>query len=444
MNLKDFVIKNPFTNVLYFGIAKRGANQLLSKREQWADIQLDRLVELLVYARDHSKYYSKFLNNKVINSSNVDSILRELPLLSKDIIREQQFNIYSNEILHGRIIWGNTGGSTGEPLKFPRLTNRQWNEPIHQFITYSYLAGEKGVNRADRIVSISGERITEERLKNNLFFIGGRNFPYGGYKFSTLYMNEENLPYYIESINKIKPSFIRAYSAGALTLAQYIKNHSIKLHFQLKGIYLTSEAFSENSRKFISDVFHCPVIGQYGHTEMSVYAIQHIDDSVYECMPLYGYTELLDDQGNRVKEGEIGEIVVSGFNQIGLPFIRYKTGDLAIYKGVKNGIVCIDAIQGRTVDFLYDNDGNKVFLTGAIFGGHIRAFNHIDQWQLIQKEIGKVGVEIIKGDGFNEEIEKEVLCFFEQFGVEASINYVSSIKKQSNGKQKFLLQEIHS
>jgi len=443
MMLKNFLKNNPISNGIYFRKTKKEAKSYLSEKEKGVDVQLLRLAEILSYAKDHCKYYSKFLEGKTITVHNVEDILRQIPLLTKDIVREQQYSIYSDEIGDGWKIWGNTGGSTGEPLKFPRFSTNQWNEPVCQYLTYRYLAGDKDVDSDDIIVSVSGERIPEESQKEHVFYLKAGNFPWGKYRFSTLYMTEENMKYYVESLNHIKPSFIRAYSAGALTLAQYIHKNKLNLRFQLKGIYLTSEAFSEKSRQFISTVFNCPVVGQYGHTEMSVFAIQHKEDSVYECVPLYGYTEILDEQGQPVKEGETGEIIVTGFNQKGLPFIRYRTGDLAIYKGRKNGIVYIDAIQGRTVDYLVDREGKKVFLTGAIFGGHIKAFNYIAQWQLVQKEKGVVDVAIIKGEGFDETIEKEVLDFFEGFNIGAQLNYVGYIPKQANGKQKFLIQKCN-
>jgi len=439
MILKSFLKKNAITNALYFQLTSRKAKKVLAKRDHWEQMQKEKLANLLNYAKKHSRYFWMHIGEQTITPDIAEAVLKTLPLLTKDIIRKQQYNIYSDETGPQWKVWGNTGGSTGEPLKFPRLSTRQWNEPVCQFITFDYLGG---ANCGDIIVSISGVRVPEERLKQKKFYVEQGNFPWGKYDFSTLYMTEENLPYYVEALNKTNASYMRGYSAGILSLAQYVKNNNIPLKIGLKGIYMTSEAFAEQSRKYISEVFNCPVIGQYGHTEMSVYAYQHKDDSVYECLPLYGYTEVLDDKGRHVKEGETGEIVVTGFNQIGIPFIRYKTGDLAIYKGKKNGIVFIDAIQGRTVDFLYDKEGKKVFLTGAIFGGHIKAFNHIAQWQLVQSEKGKLRVDVIKGDGYTKEVEREVLQFFEDFNIEALLNYVSTIEKQKNGKQKFLIQKM--
>ena len=445
MTIKEFLKKNTVSNSLYLMATKNKAEGLLACRDQWERMQRERLAELLNYAKKHSRYFWMHIGEQMITPDVSVEVLRTLPLLTKDIIREQQFNIYSDETGTGWNTWGNTGGSTGEPLKFPRKGNGQWNEPVCQYMTYSYLNEWGGGGKSgDVIVSLSGNRIPEEKQQKKIFYDIEGNFPWGKYRFSTLYMKEENMPYYVEAINQSNATFIRGYSAGILTLAQYIRKHHVALDIQLKGIYLTSEAFAESSRKFISDVFRCPVIGQYGHTEMSVYAYQHKDDSVYECLPLYGYTEVLDDKGRHVKEGETGEIVVTGFNQIGMPFIRYKTGDLATYVGRKDdGTVLIDAIQGRTVDFLYDTSGERVYLTGAIFGGHIKAFNHIAQWQLTQNKKGIVDVAIIKGEGFNETVEKEVYDFFGRFNITAKLNYVNYIEKQKNGKQKFLIQKCN-
>lgn len=442
MNIKSLLKSNRLLNNLYLLLTNKKASSLLSKRDTWERLQSQNLANLLNYAKKHSRYFWMHIGEQEVTPSVAVEVLKTLPLLTKDIIREQGYNIYSDEIKKGWHIWGNTGGSTGEPLKFPRKNSDPWLEPVSQWISYSYLNNWGGVKNDDIIVSISGNRLNQSQIDKKVFYSIGGNFPWGMYRFSTLYMNEENLPFYIEQLNKTNASFIRGYSAGVLTLAQYIKEHNIPLNIHLKGIYMTSEAFAESSRKFISDVFNCPVIGQYGHTEMSVFAYQHINDSMYECLPFYGYTEILDEKGRQVEKGEVGEIVVTGFSQIGLPFIRYKTGDLALYKGTNKGVVLIDAIQGRTVDYLYDKEGKKVFLTGAIFGGHIKAFNYISQWQLVQNEIGKISVDIIKGSGYNKEIEKEIIKFFDGFNIEAIPYYVSFIKKQNNGKQKFLIQNI--
>lgn len=180
-----------------------------------------------------------------------------------------------------------------------------------------------------------------------------------------------------------------------------------------------------------------------GHTESSVFATQNPDNECYYCSPIYGYTEVVDSKGNQVNVGELGEIVVTGFTEYGLPFIRYKTGDLAIYGGETDfGETIFTQLLGREVDCIYNKEGKRIFLVGFIFGGHIQAFNHIQTWQLHQSEIGKVAIYIVKSIGYDEQIEKEVKRLFITHGFDLVIHYVDTIEKTKRGKQKFLIQDL--
>ena len=127
------------------------------------------------------------------------------------------------------------------------------------------------------------------------------------------YLNDETFPYFIESLNKVNPKFLRGFTSSVKEFCRFIKKKNIKLQFQLKGIYLTSESATLEDRKYIEYVLHCPVWGQYGHTECSIFAIAKPNDLTYYANPLYGYTEILDEDGNQVAEGSIGEITVTGF-----------------------------------------------------------------------------------------------------------------------------------
>ena len=92
-------------------------------------------------------------------------------------------------------------------------------------------------------------------------------------------------------------------------------------------------------------------------------------DEVYYCSPIYGYTEVVDQKGQHVNIGEQGEVVVTGFVEYGLPFIRYKTGDLAIYGGeTELGETILTKLLGREVDCIYNKGGKKIYLVGLSLG----------------------------------------------------------------------------
>ncbi len=406
-------------------------------------LQKKFLKQLLSYVREHNRYFNSLLQGKKITANNALETLKSLPLLSKDIIYKQGNNIYNDNIKGDWKRWRNTGGSTGTPLKFPVYYLKSFffdKELIHQ----AYLYAKMGCSVYDKIAAFDGSRIKNEDVKDNVFWIfKDSGFPYGNIHYSTLYLNEKNFDHYFKSINNEKPKIIRGYPSGVKTFCQYMKDKKIKLSFKLKAVYLTSENFDEEMSSFISEILECDVWGQYGHSEISIFAYKKPHEYCYYCSPLYGVTEILDEEGNHVNEGECGEIVVTGFSNVGLPFIRYKTGDLAVYGGTKkNGTVIINNLLGRSKDYIYDKHGNKVYLVGFIFGGHIKAFNNIKEWQIHQSEKGKLSIHIVKGATFTQETEKEILSFFRNNDFDIEIDYKDKIEKTIRGKQKFLIQDL--
>ena len=221
-----------------------------------------------------------------------------------------------------------------------------------------------------------------------------------------------------------------------------MRKSDTQLKFKLKGIYLTSESATLEDRDYIEKTLQCPVWGQYGHTECSIFAVSKPHDPTYLTNPLYGYTEILDENGDHVNVGSAGEITVTGFNIIGMPFVRYRTGDIAIYGGeTKYGQTILKELLGRTRDFLYDDKGNKVYALSLLFdAGNLNLLDHIKAWQIEQSAEGIVYVRIIKDDSYNDEIEKSIIEVFKFKNITIKVLYVNEIEKTKRGKHKFIIQ----
>mgnify|MGYP001540831332 FL=1 len=415
------------------------SKRFLANPEIWKKYQLNKLTTILSYAQQHCTYYKRIIRGKV-DTSNSITLLKSLPLLDKNIIRHQEKNVYSDEITDNWKVWLNTGGSTGEPLHFPALYKGLPVEGVCQMMLYMKMGYQWG----DIIVSFDGCRIKDEDRSRNIYWqMGNANFPFGKKNFSTLYLDNNSVKYYWEELKRTKPAFIRGYPSGIMEMCKLAMNTGIVMDLKLKGVYLTSESFTQDEKNFISSYFKCPVYGQYGHTESSIFAIQNPADEVYYCSPIYGYTEVVDQKGQHVNIGEQGEVVVTGFVEYGLPFIRYKTGDLAIYGGeTELGETILTKLLGREVDCIYNKGGKKIYLVGFIFGGHIRAFNYIQTWQLHQYEVGKVEMYIVKAREYSDNVEKEIVNLFVCNGFELIIHYVDFIEKTNRGRQRFLIQEL--
>jgi phenylacetate-CoA ligase len=398
--------------------------------------QQELLYNILNYAKFNVPYYRKLMSNVLLSKNQIFNNLKELSLLSKEVIREQGTNMYSEHFESLYKNWMNTGGSTGQPLRFPVSENF---EHVHQKCLY-YLMG---ATKNDIIVSIDGTRIEEDKVKKNIFWNERlENFPWGKFHYSTLYMNDSNMKYYIDHLNLIKPRILRGYPSGFENIAKFLINNDIRLTFKIKGIYLTSEFFDHSLTELLRKSFNCPIFGQYGHSEVSVFAFTMANSLEYICSPLYGYTEVIDEEGNHVSEGEVGEVTVTGFSNKIMPFIRYRTGDIAVYGGEYKGVVKLKSLQGRSVDFVINKDNKKIYLIGLIFGGHLKSFAKIKVWQIEQTEPGLIVVRIVKDIGYTDLSENEIVQLFDSVGVKAEIKYVAEIALSNNGKRKFLVQNI--
>jgi len=398
--------------------------------------QKKMLFDILKYSKKNVPYYNKIMNDMSLNKDSIVNNLKCLPLLSKQIIREQGKNIYSDQFSAVFSYWMTTGGSTGEPLKFPVSKNQ---ESIHSSCLYTLMG--KAAN--DTIVAIDGTHIDADMVKNNIYWkIGNTNSIYGSIHYSTVYMTDETMKYYIDHLNTVKPAIIRGYTSGFINMAKYMIVNNISFDFKVKSIYLTSEFFDSSIVELLKKSFKCPVFGQYGHSEVSVFAFTLADSLEYICSPLYGYTEVLDEEGNHVEIGETGEIVVTGFSNKVLPFIRYRTGDIAEYGGASNGVIKLKALQGRLVEYILDANYKKIYLLGLVFARHLKSLEKIKCWQIEQNEPGAIVIRIVRDSGYTDTFERELLQVFESAYIKTEVEYVTDIPLTQRGKRKFLVQNI--
>ena len=404
-------------------------------------IQNQKLLQIAKYAFKHCSYY-KHTFQQVGFDLNDLSKFNQLPLLDKTIIRNHYDELISDEIYLMDVYKMNTGGSTGEPLGFlvSNLVGRI--DAIHQEFVFKTTMGYRP---GDVIVAFDGTSVPSCYVNNNIYWVdtGGKDIPYGRLSYSSLYLNNETMPYYIEHIIKTAPSILRGYPSFINDISEYILAKNISIPFFVKGIQLTAENVYDWQIENIQQAFNAKVFLQYGHSEVCVFGYTLNDTYEYICSPYYGYTEVLDEDGQHVNIGDIGEIVVTGFYNYAMPFIRYKTGDLGLFNGNTNGIVRLGKIIGRAQDYVYTKDGLKIALTALIFGQHYQAFKNIRKWQLQQDIPGKLVIRIIRNEKFTLDDEMEIRRKFKDIcDVDIKFEYVDFIPLTLRGKFRFLIQNI--
>ncbi|WP_102343363.1 phenylacetate--CoA ligase family protein [Galactobacillus timonensis] len=404
------------------------------------EIQQKLIQRTLRYATENVPYYSSFCSH-----GNSSLELSSFPVVDKQLIRKNPDLFTSRKKDHILYHEALTGGTTGEPFRF-LLSNAA--DGFYQIKLWKRC----GYKRGQRILAMDGTVLTTEQQQRGDF--GGvrkpsrvymsDQLPYGGFFLSSLYYTDENSKKYLELFQQAAPDFIRGYPSFVYLFGQYIISQHVTLKKPIRCIELTSEAWYEYQIDLIKEAYQCDhIVFQYGHSECSVFGYTFDNTYAYKTEPLYGYTEVLKEDGSPAEPGETGEIIVTSFYNDVMPFIRYRTGDYAVVGKPQNGEQILTKILGRKQDYLYDPEGTPLALTGLIPGHEFTPYNHIEKWQLEQSIPGTVEIRIIKREGYSHSDEDYIIRFFKENGnIDASISYVDEIPLTSRGKSLLLIQHI--
>ncbi|WP_223546399.1 phenylacetate--CoA ligase family protein [Priestia aryabhattai] len=402
--------------------------------------QLKMLQDLIKHSYETVPYYRKLFNELQLKPKDIKSLedIKKIPYLTKEIIRDNYNELLSNQYSKDCLRTVRTGGSTGEPLSF---YVEDYKDRAIEWAYVSHLWSRVGYNvrKVNKRVILMGEQIN-----SGLFHYKNRDLIMSSFK-----LTEHNIPEYLKEIEKYNPDFIHCYPSSIFIIAKFIIENRYTINLKnLKAILCVSENLSEMQREAIYEAFNKRVYSFYGHSEHACIAGECEKSELYHIEPFYGYTELINDGKEVKQEGELGEIVSTSFLNYAMPFIRYRTGDIAINTNKKcdcgREYKIIKKIEGREQEFIVTKSGNKVMLTGSYKILH-GLNNKIFAGQFYQDTEGILILKIVPRNIYQAEdadyIYKE---FREKFGneIKLKVEKVASIERTNSGKFKFLIQKL--
>jgi phenylacetate-CoA ligase len=219
----------------------------------------------------------------------------------------------------------------------------------------------------------------------------------------------------------------------------------------VKAILCGSENLYPAQKSLFQEVFRTRIYSWYGHGESCCQGGYCEKEDHYHFYTEYGFAELVDTDGRVLpwKEGQRGELVGTSLINNTMPFIRYRTGDIAIVGPPKcscgRHYPLVARIEGRKQEYVVTADGRVIALTGLIFGQHWHAFTKIRQIQLVQDEPGKIVVRLVKQPDFDVSDENEIrnkITSCVKTGLEVSFEYVDLIPPTARGKHIFVKQSL--
>lgn len=413
--------------------------------EQIKELQALKLRKLVAHAYRHVPFYRQKFDEIGLKPSDIKGLddLHKLPLLSKNDVRENiYFDLLSDNHRKDRILRVQTSGSTGEPFVCfadQHQLEIRWAATQRSMEWTGYRFGDRQTRLWHQTLGMSTLQVIREHIDawfNRRLFIPAYE------------LSDQNLTKFVDAIRKHKPVLIDGYAESFNFLAHYIKQHGME-GVHPKGIISSAQALPEQSREVIERAFKCGVFDKYGSREFSGIA--------YECDAHQGHhvvgesyiVEVLKD-GKPAKPGEVGEVIITDLNNICLPMIRYRVGDLA--EAMDNSQTCacgrglprVGRIEGRVQAIILGTNGN--YVPGTFFAHVFKDYDRIiRQYQVIQNELGSINLKLIKAPGFDDLGFQEILVLLRKFlgnDMRIDVEFVDHIAMVRTGKQQGSISKI--
>ncbi len=298
--------------------------------------QEEKLQELLAYLEANSPFYQRLFKENNIQISEIQTLedLRKIPTTSKNDIQQNNddfFCIPQNQIVD----YSTTSGTLGDPVTFGLSDNDLERLAYNEAISFACA----GIQKGDVVQMIT--TIDKRFMAGLAYFLGLRKM--GA---SVVRMGPGIPELQWDSIFRYQPKYLITVPSFLLKMIDYAEKHGID--YKNSSVYgavcigesIKNQDFTDNilSQK-IKEKWNIQLFSTYASTEMSTAFTECEYQVGGHQHPELIITEILDDEGNSVKDGESGELTITTLGVEALPLLRFKTGDLvkAHYEPCKCG-----------------------------------------------------------------------------------------------------------
>jgi phenylacetate-CoA ligase len=198
-------------------------------------------------------------------------------------------------------------------------------------------------------------------------------------------------------------------------------------------------------RETIEEAFHSRVFDDYSSREFSIAAECEVRRGYHISSEIVLLEFVRDNQ--HVSNGELGEILVTDLTNWGMPFIRYRIGDLGRpsddHCPCGRGLPLLEGVEGRSSDYITGSDG-RVFT-----GGNLTLLFKdlpVRQFRVHQVDYAKVSIQLVTAPGYATEHSREIVSGMRRMmGSDTSVEILLRDKLDASsvsGKHRFIVSDV--
>lgn len=428
----------------------------LMGREELRLLQEEKLRKLVRHCYENVPYYTKLFNRLGLNPEDIKTRddLSKLPVLTKQVIRDNYADMQCKGINPSRLIKSSTGGSTGTPMQFCKDAKEWSGQKAATLRAWEWY----GLHLGDKIFSLGGNSIVKKKkkfsYKNVYDEVIMRNF-----KHSSADVTDEGMQKHYESLMKLQPKAIRGYGSSLYIFARYIEKMQLPV-CPITVVLTTGEVLVPEYRRKLEQVFNAPVYDEYGAGDGGILSHEcternglHIEESL--CL-----IEITDKTGHPLPDGQVGYVTTTDLENYAFPFLRYQVGDMAYL--LSEDCPCgkksrrFGEVMGRAGRLVYNKQGVPISPTMLPIMMYPNLdyhnlesqvlYNKIDKFQIRQDKAGDIQVLLKMKDKADENpamYDFIVTNYRNHFvGSEVTLAFVDEIPVLPSGKEDYCVSEF--
>ena len=408
--------------------------------DRLAQLQVQRLCSLLLHAQQHVPYYRDLFARTGFEPAAVTSLadLQRLPFLGKAEIRANPDALKADNAVG--LARFNTGGSSGEPLIFFIGNQRVSHDVAAKWRATRWWDVDIGdpeivvwgspieLTAQDRVRALRDTLLRTELLP-------------------AFEMSAAKLDGFVARIRERRPKMLFGYPSALSHIARHAEKRGLRMdELGIKVAFCTSEKLYDHQREAIERIFGCPVANGYGSRDAGFIAHQCPSGGMHLTAEDI-IVEIVDADGRVLPAGEAGEIVVTHLATGDFPFIRYRTGDVAVMDTAAcacgRGLPMLKEIQGRATDFVVARDGTVMHGLALIY--ILRDLPQVAGFKIMQESLDLTRVQVVPGPGFDADITRHIqrgMAARLGDGVRIEGEQVTEIAPEKSGKYRYVISKV--
>ena len=409
--------------------------------EQLRELQNQKLRRLMAHVYQYVPFYRQVMNERGLTPDDFQTTddLVKLPIVDKKILTKYHNTaLRDHAIPRKQLVHATSSGSTAERLHYWTTKSQKakkwaglfrWWEMAGYEFGDSYVTFQLAPNQGFKSWAIVGKL---EWLLLRHHWLSAQE------------MTDEVLAQYVENLKVWHPKMFRSYASTVYYLARSMNEAG--LNVPIPAILATGETLTNHMRETIEHAF-APgrVYNEYGGDGMQIASECELHDGLHINAETY-VVEIIRD-GQRVADGELGELVLTNLEATATPFIRYNIHDVAAMTSEPcacgRGLPRFSHLEGRLTDMFVTADG--YWLTVHQFTAFFAKIPSVKAFQVIQKEVDYILIKLVVDETFSEADHQRILDTFRGYigpNNRFDLQFVDEIPTTPAGKRRFFISEV--